>query len=642
MADVYEAALRLVLKDELTRGLKQMQVTSGNVANRVEGQWKVAFAQMRTGFAASAAQIRKGQNQIFSGMKTAGIGAAMIAPVALAARAFGKYEEGMAEVATLTDLTAAQIEAKFGGIVNATRKTFGQNAQSTIKALYDGISSGVPVTEQAVDRYLKATGNLAVGGKTDMAVAADAITTVVNAWQASGMTFEQASDQMFAAVQAGKTTVVELSQSLGNVASTAAGAGIAFDETMGAIAALTSVGNPTAESMTQVVGVLTALQKPSSQARAVLRELGVEVNAVTIKQKGLQGTLKDIVEGVNNYTDSEAKRAEMLGKVFRRIEASKAAIALTTIANEKFAESTDKVRNSQGLMAKQADKMSKTTLFKYRQTMQNLATAWEDFGRAAAPVMTDMLKQLTPIIKSVGKFAQENKGLITTLVKIWTVAATLVIGLGALKIALGIAGVIKGVTMAFKALTVAMLANPLVLITTLIVGAIVAFVAFREEFSLTGYSWTIIWEQMKYGAMAAVNEILDGIIYLHEAVLGVLKDLGVVDDATSSVRSLKFDTKAQDRRIMDAQTEYYKAADAKEKRVAAGGGGVGDMLINALNVNVSSDPNTTTEKAARDAAREMEKALERIQRKRKREAVSWNQSTSTLYTGNSPKAGPFK
>jgi len=639
MTETFEAALRLTLRDELTKGLIRMQATSGTVANRVASQWSVAFAQMKTGFAKSAAQIRKGQENIFSGMKTAAVGAAMLAPVALATKAFGKYEEGMAEVSTLTSSTAAEIELQFGGIVNATRKAFGQKSQATIKALYDGISSGVPVTQKAVKNYLDAAGKLAVGGKTDMTTAADAITTVVNAWKDSGITFAQASDQMFAAVQAGKTTVVELSQSLGNVASTAAGAGIAFDETMGAIAALTSVGNPTAESMTQVVGVLTALQKPSSQARSVLKELGVEVNSVTIKQKGLRGTLEDIIEGVNNYTDSEAKRSEMIGKVFRRIEASKAAIALTTIASEKFADATDKVRNSQGLMGEQANKMSKTTLFKYRQTMQGLSIAWEDFGRAAAPVMTDMLRDLTPIISDIGKFAKENQGLITSLVGMWTTAAKVVIGLGALKVALGIAGIIKGVATAFRVLTVAMLSNPLVLITALIVGAAVAFVAFREEISLTGYSWAIIWEQMKLAAMETFNYVADAGLKLYDSLPGFMKT-GSIKIAAEGLSVGRLDTKAQDRRITEAQNEYYKAAEAKDKRVAAGGGGLGDMLINSLNVNVSSsDPNATSEQTARDAAREMEKALVRIQQQRKREAVSWSESNNSMaYLG--PQSGP--
>lgn len=93
-------------------------------------------------------------------------------------------------------------------------------------------------------KILEVSAKAAVGGLTETETAADAVTTILNAYKMSAEEAGTVSDQLFTTVRLGKTTFGELGASIAQVAPIAAAYGISIDQVLGAVASLTKQGTP--------------------------------------------------------------------------------------------------------------------------------------------------------------------------------------------------------------------------------------------------------------------------------------------------------------------------------------------------------------------------------------------------------------
>ena len=126
--------------------------------------------------------------------------------------------------------------------------------------------------------------------------AADAITTILNAYKMSAEEAGTVSDQLFTTVRLGKTTFGELGASIAQVAPIAAAYGISIDQVLGAVASLTKQGTPTAQAMTQI--------------RAAIQGTAGELGDAAFQGRTFQEALQLINEKAGG---SASKMKEMLG-----------------------------------------------------------------------------------------------------------------------------------------------------------------------------------------------------------------------------------------------------------------------------------------------------------------------------------------
>ena len=190
-------------------------------------------------------------------------GLAVAGGLALATKAAIDFEKAMAEVSTLLDDTSSL--DNLGESVKNLSVEFGQAPVDQAKALYQIISAGASTAAEQMEN-LTVANKLAVGGVTDVATAADGLTTVLNAYAGTGLDVNRISDILFQTMKSGKTTIGELSSSIGNVATIAAQTGVSFDEIGAAVGTLTKAGINTSQSMDALRGVLSAVLKQSDQS----------------------------------------------------------------------------------------------------------------------------------------------------------------------------------------------------------------------------------------------------------------------------------------------------------------------------------------------------------------------------------------
>jgi len=251
-----------------------------------------------------------------------------------------EFEDSFTDVLTL--LNADQI-AEFGqeleqGSID-TMKKYGLEISDVNKALFDTISAGVAAGDAI--GVLDAASILAKGGTTSLSVATDGLTTVMNAFHLSTEEATDVANAFFTAQKYGKTTVEQLAQNVGTVAPIMNAAGLSYQEMLAVLAELTKNGISTAESTTYLKGAITGLLKPTAEASKILKQYGVPVGAMEIKQAGLTKTLAA-------FNDMMAKNPDVVAKAMPNIRGLTGIMALSGSSFEDFQVILDQVNNDLG------------------------------------------------------------------------------------------------------------------------------------------------------------------------------------------------------------------------------------------------------------------------------------------------------
>ena len=306
--------------------------------------------------------------------------AAAAATAALSIKEATEFESKMAEVSTLLDDTSG-LEGMEQAIKDLAIE-YGQFPDDQVESIYSIISAGAEDAAEAV-QTLEAANRLAIGGVTDVAIAADGLTSVLNAYGEEAGTATNVSDAMFVAMKAGKTTIGELSNSIGNVAPIAAEAGVGLDELLAATAALTKTGATTSVSMGGLRQVVASVLKPTAEAAKEAEKLGLEFNSAALESKGLQGFLEDLTAKTGGNKDS-------LTQLFGSVEALGPIFALTGSQSQAFSDIMEDMNNKAGATDIAFGKIEETgaQAFKRIQAAGNVLAI--EIGNQLLPAVADL------------------------------------------------------------------------------------------------------------------------------------------------------------------------------------------------------------------------------------------------------------
>ena len=235
---------------------------------------------------------------VFSGI---GISAATaFASAAKSSYDFEKeFQKNMLEVATIS----TQVEGSMTDFMNrvmAITQEIPVKAPEAAKALYQIVSAGHDGADGI--NVLEVAARSAIGGMTDTATAADAITTLINAYKLSASDAERVSDQLFTTARLGKTTFGELGQSIAQVAPIAASYGVEMDQVLAAVARLTKSGTPTAQAMTQIRASIIGASKVLGDGAFNTRTFQEGLAEIAARAGGSESKLRELipeVEAVN-------------------------------------------------------------------------------------------------------------------------------------------------------------------------------------------------------------------------------------------------------------------------------------------------------------------------------------------------------
>jgi TP901 family phage tail tape measure protein len=458
----------------------------------------------------------------------------MATPFAFGVKVFADFEEQMANVSTMLDQPEKHMERLTRGVRKMSIH-FGEGTGTLAKGLYDILSASIPA-EKALS-VLAVSAKAAKAGVTDTGIAADAITTILNAYGLSADKAADVSDFLFSVVRRGKTTFAELAPSIGLVATTAASAGVGLDEFGAAIATMTRRGIKTENAITALNAIIATFLKPTDDAAKYAKRLGFELSSATIKSIGLKGVFEKIAK----------LPPDAISRIFPNKRAIRGVLpALQSM--EGFNDDIKIMKNRAGAADKAYAKMAKTLSMTLARLKQAGIAILSVVGEALSKPVAKLSKMMIGMAKNLNKWIKKNRRVVVSIVALIGVAgvagaALLTFGMIAklLAITFGIlSGIVTilGATIGILGSVLAALISPIGLATVAIAGLGVAILYYSgiggkalewlaEKFQILKdfavKSWkgianalvagnfqlaaNILWSSLKVAWQAGINEL---------------------------------------------------------------------------------------------------------------------------------------
>lgn len=384
----------------------------------------------------------------------AGIGRAFVA----AGRSAAAFQAEMAEVKTLLDDTS-----QFNRLEEAVTdlsKAFGRDVSDQIGALYSIVSSGATDAARATE-ILTASNRLALAGVTDVATAANGLTTILNAFGEAAGSAESAANAVFVAMRSGKLTVGDLASNIDAVASTAVGLGVSLQDVLAATSALAAGGTKTTVAMTGLRAILNGIVNPSKEAADAAERLGINLSARGLREAGGLAGMLQLIEQRTGGT------AEAVSKLFPAMEALAPALALTGAQAGTFADNVRKLGGEVDALSDGVNIMNATVEQAFAQLRQHINASLRDSGSAInetlAPGVRLLVKHFDDLVLAVGSLAKA--------LALSTAAFV------AFKAAMAIGSILTAATRGLAALRIAIVAltGPIGIAITIVGGLATAF-----------------------------------------------------------------------------------------------------------------------------------------------------------------------
>lgn len=294
-----------------------------------------------------------------------------------------RFQKAMLEVATLSKEVDGSLTEYMNRVMDMIRD-IPIAGDEAAKALYQIVSAGHDGANGM--KILEVSAKAATGGLTETATAADAITTILNAYGMQADKAKSVSDKLFTTVRLGKTTFGELGTSIAQAAPIAASFGISLDDVLAAVATITKQGVPTSEAMTKI--------------RAAILGTANQLGDAAFQGRTFQEALQLIYDKADG---SATKMKELLGTD----EALQAALALTGKNAKGASKDLAELGNSAGAAETAFKKMNDSTENQLVLLRNNITAALRPMGE-------EIMKQVADIAESFNN-ALSNGDLVNTL-----------------------------------------------------------------------------------------------------------------------------------------------------------------------------------------------------------------------------------
>lgn len=322
-------------------------------------------------------------------------GAAVMSAVKDATKAFHDYEQGIAEITTLTDGDAKKAMQKYGDTVKTVMRTSGEEFGTAKNAVYDFVSTFGEVED--MEKMLALAGKQAIAGVTDSGTAVKFLGSAIQGFGLPAT--EEMTEKMFnlgqLAVKYGRTTFPRLAASMGKAVPVAEGLGITTEEFFANLSASTKVMDSTSEAVTGMKAALSNLMKPTESMQTAMGDYAESVGL------SRDATAQTIIEsqGLTKALQGIAAEAEgnnsALAEMFGSVEGLNWVLSVTGENSKNVTSTLKEMEDATGTTEEAYEKMADTSAFAFKQMRTEANLLKIAFGELFAEIATPFAKQLT-------------------------------------------------------------------------------------------------------------------------------------------------------------------------------------------------------------------------------------------------------
>lgn len=418
----------------------------------------------------------------------------MIAKQALQTSA--QFEQSMANAASVSGATGEELK-NMTALAREMGKTTVFSASQAADAMYYMASAGYKAEQmaQAIQPIL----NLAAATQSDLAFSTDSVIASLNQFQLDSSEAGRVSNVFASAIGNSQATLEKLSYSMSYIGPVANSLGWSIEEATGALSVLYNAGFDGSMAGTSLRQSLVALMNPSSSAKKIFEQLGIELS----KLDPTTNKFSDIVDTLAQSGITTAQAMEVFGA-----RAGPGMMALLAQGGDAIASMTDRITGTNAateMAEKQINTMQGSAKL-MKSMMEETAIA---IGDVLIPIMRKLMENyLMPLTASFQGLSSASK---ETVIKIAMIAAAI----GPLFLIL--AKVVKMGGMMMK--VAAMLTSPVGLIILTVAALTAALIyLFRTN---EGFRKKVIkiWQRIKTGLLNAMFAIKAWWQYNGEKVL---------------------------------------------------------------------------------------------------------------------------
>lgn len=330
-------------------------------------------------------------------------------------------EQQFAAIYAITDSTAASMERLRETIFNvgtASLYSAEQLAQATITLGQAGLSA-----EQIVDA-LEAVNNLAVGTGTDLAMSVNVLTSSLAVWNKEASQAGHVADVLTTAANRTRADVGTMANAIQYAGAAASDLGVSFEEFAAVASAVTNAGLKARSVVgTGFRSVLTELINPSAKLQKVFKQLGVNIEDVDVRSRGLVNVLQTLKDA--------GLDAAMAFQGFDRRAASFFVAATSQL------DTVDKLRDAflqEGSAMRAAEKQMDTFAAQFERLKNAMKKTFSEAFRPFLYVLTELIKAFAWFSSTkFGEFVNSWLALATTILALKSAVVGLVKAYGDLR-----------------------------------------------------------------------------------------------------------------------------------------------------------------------------------------------------------------
>ena len=337
-----------------------------------------------------------------AGLGMMGVGAAAVGGLGLAVGMAMNFEQSLADINAVSDLTVKQ-QGAVKDLALQIGKDTAFSASEGAAAIGELAKAGVPI-EDILNGAAMASANLASAGGIGIPEAATAMSNAMNMFGISGDKASTVADSFAAAANASAADVGDLTAAMAQGGPAAAAMGMSLNDTNTALALFSNYGIKGSDAGTSMKTMLMALANPTAESAALMGELGIsafDANGEFVGMESMAGQLKTALGGM-----TEEQRNAALATIFGA-DASRVANVLYQEGAEGVAKMAAEVSKS-GVAQEMAAKRMDTLKGALEELKGSFETGMIIIGSAFIPVLRKVADGLNSLM---GKFLELTPGI---------------------------------------------------------------------------------------------------------------------------------------------------------------------------------------------------------------------------------------
>ena len=414
-----------------------------------------------------------------------------------------KFESAMSKVSAISGATGDDLAALTDKAKEMGAKTKFSASESAEAFQYMAMAGWK--TEDMLDG-IDGIMNLAAADGLDLATTSDIVTDALTAFGLSASDSAHFADVLAKASSSANTNVSMLGESFKYVAPVAGSLGYSAEDTAIALGLMANAGIKGSQSGTALRGALTRLIKPTDDAAALMEEYGLSLTNSDGSMKSLGEVMSMLRSNLGDLT--EAEQAQIAAALFGQ-EAMSGMLSIINASDKDFQNLTDQIYGADGAAKQMADTMLDNLsgqLIILKSSLEGAAIA---FGELLLPLIKKITSAIQGLVDWVNNLSDRQKAIIVTIAGVLAVVGPIfIIGGKIVKLVGSVMGVIKVLKPAIAALNAVMLANPIILIITLIAGLIAALVTLYKKNETFRNFVDETWASIKNVVSTVVNALV--------------------------------------------------------------------------------------------------------------------------------------